>query len=245
MDEIYEMAPKYYTIKKKIIKMINSEEFIDSGMIPSERELMSLFNVSRITARRAVDDLVNEGYLYRIQGKGTFIKSDETDHDLISILSCTEDIIKMGKIPSKKLIYSAVIEADKVRVKRLQLLNGDKVLMLKTVYYANAEPLNYTTVYLPCKIFPDIEKYDFEKESIYKIIENVYHTKISKTRRTLEAVLALDEVAEHLEMNVRQPVILFRAVTMGIVNGKEIPIETFKSYYKSDRFKFYINQLNN
>lgn len=243
MEKTYEMAPKYYTVKKKIIEMINSEEFIDSGMIPSERELMSLFNVSRITARRAVDDLVNEGYLYRIQGKGTFIKSDEADHDLISIMSCTEDIIKMGMTPSKKLIYSEILEADKVRVKRLQLLNGDKVLMLKRVYYANEDPLNYTTVYLPCKIFPGIENYNFEKESIYNIIENVYNTKITKTHRTLEAVLALDEVAEHLKLNVSQPVILFRAVTMGIVNGREIPIETFKSYYKSDRFKFYINQV--
>ena len=64
------------------------------------------------------------------------------------------------------------------------------------------------------------------------LYENVYNTKIINTRRTLEAVLALDEVAEHLQLNVREPVILFRAVTMGIVNGKEIPIETFKSYYR-------------
>ena len=170
MEDMYKMAPKYDTVKKKIINMINSEEFGDSGMIPSERELMTLFNVSRITVRRAVDDLVNEGYLYRIQGKGTFIKSDEADHDLVSIMSCTEDIIKMGMTPSKKLIASEVLEADKVRVKRLQLLNGDKVLMLKRIYYADEEPLNYTTAYLPCKVFPDIEKYNFEKESIYDII---------------------------------------------------------------------------
>ncbi|MBM7871453.1 GntR family transcriptional regulator [Clostridium pascui] len=243
MEDTYSMAPKYYVVKKKIIDMINSEEFSDTGMIPSERELMTMFHVSRITARRAVDDLVNEGYLYRIQGKGTFIKSDEGNYDLVSIMSCTEDIVRMGMTPSKKLICSTVMEADKVRAKKLQLINGDKVLMLKRVYYANEEPLNYTTAYLPCKIFPGIENYDFGKESIYNIVENVYGVKITKAHRTLEAVLVTDEVAECLELNLGDPVILFNAVTMGMVNGKEVPIETFKSYYRSDKFKFYINQV--
>lgn len=243
MEHINSMVPKYYVIKNKLIEMINSEEFIDAGMIPSERELMSMFNVSRITVKRAIDELVNEGYLYRIQGKGTFIKSDEGNHDLVSLMSCTQDILRMGMNPSKKLIYRSVLEADVVRIKRLQLAKGDKVLMLKRVYYADNEPLNYTTTYLPCKIFPGIEDYDFSKESIYDVVENKYGVRITKTQRTLEAVLAIDEAADYLELAQKEPVILFRAVTMGIVNGKEIPIETFKSFYRTDRFKFYIDQV--
>lgn len=243
MEQFNLMMPKYYIIKNKIIDMINSEEFSEDGIIPSERELMSRFNVSRITVKRAIDELVNEGYLYRIQGKGTFIKSDEGNHDLVSLMSCTEDIIRMGMTPSKKLIHHSVLEADVVRIKRLQLIKGDLVLMLKRVYYADNEPLNYTTTYLPCKIFPGIEDYDFGKESIYDVIENKYGVKITKTQRTLEAVLAMDDVADYLELEQKEPVILFRAVTMGVANGKEIPIETFKSYYRTDRFKFYINQV--
>lgn len=237
------MMPKYYIIKNKIINMINSEEFSEDGLIPSERELMTRFNVSRITVKRAIDELVNEGYLYRIQGKGTFIKSDEGNHDLVSLMSCTEDILRMGMTPSKKLIYHSVQEADVVRVKRLQLIKGDMVLVLKRVYYADNEPLNYTTTYLPCKLFPGIENYDFGKESIYDVIENKYGVKITKTQRTLEAVLAMDDVADYLELEQKEPVILFRAITMGVINGKEIPIETFKSFYRTDRFKFHINQV--
>lgn len=243
MEQFNAMMPKYYIVKNKIINMINTEEFIDNGMIPSERELMSMFNVSRITVKRAIDELVNEGYLYRIQGKGTFIKSDEGNHDLVSLMSCTEDIIRMGMTPSKKLIFHSVEEADVARIRRLQLSKGDKVLMLKRVYYADNEPLNHTTTYLPCKLFPGIEDYDFSKESIYDVVENKYGVKITKTQRTLEAVLVIDEAADYLELAPKEPVILFRAITMGIVNGKEIPIETFKSFYRTDRFKFYINQI--
>ncbi|MBO1265090.1 GntR family transcriptional regulator [Proteiniclasticum sp. SCR006] len=242
MDNTYEMAPKYYVVKKKLIELINSEAFAETQMIPSERELMKQFNVSRITAKRAVDDLVNEGYLYRVQGKGTFLREEEAEHDLVSIMSCTEDIIKMGMTPTKALIKEEVIEADKTRQKRLHLANNEMVYMVKRVYYADKIPVNYTTTYLPIKYFPGIEEHDFSKESIYDVLENIYNVKITSAKRTLEAVLALDEVATLLDINQKQPVILFRAITYGIVNGREIPIETFKSYYRSDRFKFYINQ---
>ncbi len=238
------MIPKYYLVKQKIVEMINNEEIGPDGMIPSERELMSSFGISRITAKKAIDDLVNEGYLYRIQGKGTFVKKDTLDQDLISITSCTQDIVKLGMTPSKRLLTAEVIEADKTRAKKLQLSNGEKVLKVKRVYYANNEPINLTTTYLPCKAFPLIETHDFGVDSIYDVLESKYNTRITKATRTIEAVLAVDEVAKELEVKEGDPVLLFRAVTFGMVNGREVPIETFKSFYRSDKFKFYINQIH-
>lgn len=238
-----EMAPKYYIVKKKIIEMIDQEEIGPDGMVPSERELMSMFEISRITAKKAIDDLVNEGYLYRIQGKGTFVKNDKLNQDLISITSCTEDITRMGMTPSKKLISAEVISPDQMRMRKLQLSPGDKVFKVIRVYFADNEPLNLTTAYLPCKLFPGIENYDFGVNSIYSVLEKDYGVHITKATRTIEAVLAMDEVPEILKMSEGQPILLFRAVTYGVVNGKEIPIETFKSYYRSDKLKFYINQV--
>ncbi|EMS72479.1 GntR family transcriptional regulator [Ruminiclostridium cellobioparum] len=238
------MIPKYYLVKQKIVEMINNEEIGPDGMIPSERELMGSFGISRITAKKAIDDLVNEGYLYRIQGKGTFVKKDTLDQDLISITSCTQDIVKLGMTPSKRLLTAEVLEADKARAKKLQLSNGEKVLKVKRVYYANNEPINLTTTYLPCKTFPLIETYDFGVHSIYDVLESKYNTRITKATRTIEAVLAVDEVAKELEIKEGDPILLFRAVTFGMVNGREVPIETFKSFYRSDKFKFYINQIH-
>jgi GntR family transcriptional regulator len=237
------MAPKYFIVKNKVLEMIDREEIGSNGIVPSERELMKMFEVSRITAKKAIDDLVKEGYLYRVQGKGTFVKNDTLNQDLVSITSCTDDIIKMGMTPSKKLLAAETVFADQARMKRLQLCDGDKVFMVKRVYFADNEPLNLTTTYLPCKLFPGIENYDFGIESIYHILESKYHIRITKATRTIEAVLAVDEVSEILETGEEEPILLFRAVTLGIVNGKEVPIETFKSYYRTDKFKFYINQV--
>jgi GntR family transcriptional regulator len=115
---------------------------------------------------------------------------------------------------------------------------------VKRVYYANNEPINLTTTYLPCKTFPLIDTYDFGVYSIYDILESKYNTRITKATRTIEAVLAVDEVAKELKIKEGDPILLFRAVTFGMVNGREVPIETFKSFYRSDKFKFYINQIH-
>ncbi|MEG2511893.1 MAG: GntR family transcriptional regulator [Acetivibrio sp.] len=239
-----ERLPKYYIVKRKLVERIEAEEFSEGEPIVSERELMEEYQVSRITIRKAIDELVNEGYLYRIQGKGTYVKNEEESQDLFSIKSCTEDVKKLGKNPSKKTIVARVIEANNKRAKQLHLSIGDKLFQLGRVTYADEEPLNYTITYLPVKLFPGIEKYNLEKESLYEILNKKYGVKLVKARRTVEAVLAEDEIAEYLDISTNMPVILFGCVTYGLVNGKEIPVEYFKCYYRTDHYKFYIDQVN-
>lgn len=241
MDD--DRIPKYFVLKKDLIRKIEMEEYLSNELIPSERELIDQYKVSRITVRKAVDELVNEGYLYRVQGKGTYVKSDEDSQDLFAITSCTEDVIRLGRKPSKKIMEQGFIFSDIKRARILNLTTEDRLFRMGRVTYADDEPLNYTLTYLPEKIYPGIDQYDFEKESLYRVIAEVYGVKIVKARRTIEAVIPRDEIAEYLDMEEDMPVILFGCTTYGIVNGKEVPIECFKCYYRTDKFKFYINQV--
>ncbi len=241
MEQI--MLPKYYILKQRLIEKIDQEEFKANELIPSERELIQMYDVSRITVRKAIDELVNEGYLYKVQGKGTYVKADAYSQDLISITSCTQDIVKLGMTPSRKVISTNVIPADKKRCHNLELGPNEKVFELERVYYADDEPINHTLTYLPYKICPGIEKYDFSKDSLYKVLEQEYDIKITKAKRSVEAILAKDEIAEYLDVDPGIPILLFGCITYGIVNGKEIPVENFKCCYRSDKFKFYINQV--
>lgn len=243
MHHIYDKAPKYYILKNALIEKINDEELVDDHMIPSERELISTYNVSRITVRRAIDELVNEGYLYKIQGKGTYVKGDKGKQDLFSITSCTNDILNFGMKPSRKVLMVDRIPANSKKQRRLELDKKDDVIAIDRVYYADEEPINHTIAYLPAKYFPGLEHHDFEKNSLYDVLEKEYGVKITRATRTIEAILAKDVTAELLDVEEGVPIILFRAVTYGIVNNRELPIETFKCHYRSDRFKFYINQV--
>lgn len=236
-------VPKYYQLKKEIIRRIEMEEYTPDRPIPSERELMEQYQVSRITVRKAIDELVVEGYLYKVQGKGTYVKTDEKSNDLFSLVSCTQAVRNMGMTPTKQVIVSQVLTTDKKRAKALNLTAADQVFQLGRVLYANEEPLNYTLTYLPMRLFPGLDKHDFGKESLYQVLGEDYHVNITKARRTVEAVLVKDEIAEYLDIEPGMPVILFGCTTYGDVNGLEQPIENFKCYYRTDKYKFYIDQV--
>lgn len=238
-----ERVPKYYQLKKKIVRKIEMEEYKADGMIPSERELMKMYQISRITVRKAIDELVVEGYLYKIQGKGTYVKIDEKRNDLFSLVSCTQAVRSMGMTPTKRVIVSQLLQTDRKRGRALNLSDTDLLFQLGRVLYANEEPLNYTLTYLPVKLFPGLEKHNYGKESLYQVLTDEYRVNITKARRTVEAVLAKDEIAEYLDIEPGMPIILFCCTTFGEVNGQEIPIENFKCYYRTDKYKFYIDQV--
>lgn len=243
MDDMYFKVPKYYILKKEIVKKIDNDELLDDQMIPSERDLIKEFAVSRITVRRAVDELVKEGYLYKIQGKGTYVKGDSKKQDLFSITSCTQDIINLGMKPSRKVLQCKAINSIPKRARQMELDKSDKLIVVDRVYYADQEPINRTVTYLPEKYFPGLETHDFHNESLYEVLENHYGLKITRATRTIEAVIAEDEIANLLDVEEGVPLLLFRGTTYGIIGNKEVPVETFKTSYRTDKYKFYINQV--
>lgn len=237
-------VPKYYLLRQEILKMLEDGVYSEGEPIMSERELIERYQFSRITVRKAIDELVSEGYLYRIQGKGTYVKGDDASHNLYSLNSCTEDVKKMGKIPSKKTVLSEKKKAGSKRAKLLNIKEDDYVFSFGRITFADEEPLNYTITNLPEKIFPQLDQYNLETNSLYDIVRTDYNVSITKARRTVEAVLPDPLVAGYLGIRQDAPVILFNCVTYGTVYGKEMPIETFRCYYRTDHYKFYIDQVN-
>ena len=237
-------SPKYFLLKQMLLSRIESGDYAEEMMIESERDLMEVYQVSRITVRRAIDELVNEGVLYRVQGKGTFVKSAGQTQNLIRLSSCTEDVKRLGRVPSKKSVFSEKKLADEKTARSLHITEGDSVFKFGRITYADDEPLNYTITYLPEKVFPGLDRYDLEKRSLYDILETNYRIKFTKARRIIEAVLPYKEIAGYLGIDENVPVILFHCITYGQIHGKEIPIEMFHCYYRTDQYKFYIDQVN-
>jgi len=237
--------PKWLIIKNDIINHIEEGTYKEDTLVPSERELMELYDVSRITIRRALEELSNAGYLYKVHGKGTFVKGDRHSQNLFSLVSCTEDIKSMGMVPSRLVVKKNIRDASTRKRNKLNLNTNDKVFNLARIYYADDMPVNYTNTYLPHKYFPGIEMNEFSKMSLYKVLENDYNVQITNATRSVEAVSSNEEVSKYLAVPVGTPLILFSTVTFGVVNGREVPVEYFDCYYHTEQFKFYINQTRN
>lgn len=240
---MYKRSPKYYIIKQALIQMINNEQLLPEQLVPSETKLMQQYDVSRITVRKALEELSVEGYLYKVQGKGTFVKGSPLSQTIEKVRSYTEEIVRLGMAPSRKIIAASLAPADSKRSRALGVNLNDLLYVLKRVYYADDAPLCLTTAYLPQQYFPGIDAIDFAAYSLYDILENRYQCKITRSSLDIEAVAANEDICAYLGLQKRTPILLFRSVTYGMINGKEIPIEYFKTYYLTNKIRYTLEQL--
>lgn len=237
------VVPKYYRVKEHLKELIAQWRERDGKPIPSERELIAMFGVSRITVRRAIDDLVQEGYLFKVQGKGTYVETDQENQNLINLTSCTSEIKALGMTPGRKVLHCTIVPCSVKQASDLKINSRDSLFFLDRVYFADDVAVNRTRSYLPYNRFPGIESVDFSHSSLYEVIEQRYRVRISRAHRTIEAVSADSEIADSLSIDRGVPVLLFHCLTYGTSGGVETPIEQFSCYYRSDRFKFFINQI--
>ena len=237
------VLPKYYRVKEDLKELIEEWRGYGGKPIPSERELIARFGVSRITVRRAIAELVHEGYLFKVQGKGTYVEMDQENQNLINLTSCTAGIKALGMTPDRKVLKCAVVPCSVKQASELKINSRDLLLFLDRVYFADDVAINRTRSYLPYGRFPGIEELDFSRNSLYEVIEKEYDVKISRAHRTIEAVSVDSEIADSLSINHGVPVLLFNCLTYGISGGVETPVELFSCWYRSDRFKFFINQI--
>lgn len=238
---------KYVAVREALLEQIEDGKYKVSELVPSERELMDTYGVSRITVRKALDSLVQDGYLNRIQGKGTYVRGG-MGQDLISLTSFTEDMRSRGRIVSRAVNSVEVIEAGVMVADDLGIAPEDKVLRFDRVFLADAQPVNRTISYLPMELFPGIEEFDLGRESLYELVEGTYGIEIVHARRMLDAVLANEEDAKTLRANVGDPLIRFQGFTYANVTDaegrqQERIIETFTCRYRSEPNRFDISQV--
>ena len=160
-----EKISKYEYVKQSIQKKIADHEWKGNQVIPSENKLCEYYQVSRITIRRAMDELVHEGVLYRIKGKGCFVREKETDK-LSHIYSFTEAILLQGKQPSKQQISFSKEPAGTEIAAKMGLTPTDEIYKIKCLYLADQLPYCVNTSILPTYMFPKLEFFDFNKNSL-------------------------------------------------------------------------------
>ena len=231
--------PKYLSIKYKILNMIKSGELREGDQIPTETALSGQCNCSRLTVRKALDELVNENAIYKVQGVGTFVKKQNAlNSNRSRVDSCSGLISSQGKVPSKKIIYTGMAECDEDLAEMFKKNVGDRVFKYERVYYADGVPVIYSTSYYNIEELPGIEKYDLTDKSIISVIKNDYGITLHRANRLMKAVLADKTVAKLLDVAPGLPLLSVMDFKTGISKGKEIPIEYYKFLYVTEKIDY-------
>jgi GntR family transcriptional regulator len=234
------LLPAYYQIKQTIKNWILNKEFNAGEKIPSENELGEKFNVSRLTVRQAISQLVQEGFLTSKRGEGTFVTQNE---DLIGSYSLEftgfmDDLfyqISKSKTKSVKIIR---IPVPKMIKEKLELDNGgEEVIQIKRVRFLNDKPFNFTTNYLPIAIGKRITEKDLFRKPLLQIMEEDLGIQFTEAFQTIEASFADQEVSEQLGIVSGSPILLVERI---MYSKKRKPVEVVQSSYRGDMYKYIV-----
>ncbi|MFC7441470.1 GntR family transcriptional regulator [Laceyella putida] len=230
--------PLYYQLKEIIQEMIDNEELKPGDAIPPERELCEIHNISRMTARKAVIALVNEGVLYREQGKGTFVAEPKPKHLITRLKGFTEEMEGKGVTVETRILNFSIVEATLNLKRNLRMLpHHEHVAEIKRLRIVDGEPLALETVWLDEQKVPGLNKEMLEGQSLYAVLKDNYQYQPLYARQTIEPVLTNEYESKLLGLPNHSLAILFQRTTY---LAQDEVMEYTRCIYRSDRYKYEI-----
>lgn len=234
---------KYEVIKQDIHKQIAEYILKPNQVIMTENEMCRHYGVSRITVRKAIDDLCAEGVLYRIRGKGCFVRN-QTENRRSHIYSFTEEVINEGKSPSKKLISMLKREATIEEESMLEISEKEDVFEIRSLYLADDHPYSVNLSVLPAEMFPKLDFFNFNDRSLYEVLRSFYKTDMYRVKQTLFAVNGTKEISKLLGVKPEHPLLRIQAVSSCVEKNKERPFEYYEAYIRTDIQNYYVEKFN-
>lgn len=192
--------PAYIRVYEAIKRQIADEKYEVGQLIPTEAQLESMFNVSRITIRAAIELLCDEGYLTKTPGRGTEVLDYKTTQKLNLVTSFSETLLQKGHAVAYKSIDIACVDPPKFASAGLKLDPDSKVIKIERVVLADGRPIAVMINYLVPELVPGIESRKSEIKSLYAFLEDQYNIEIDHSIDTITAEAAGPREAELLEV---------------------------------------------
>jgi GntR family transcriptional regulator len=225
----------YASIEETIATEIAQGEYRPGDQLPTEDALLERFQVSRITVRRAIQNLVRRGLLEIRRGLGTFVLSPRIEAELTRLTGFVEDMNAAGRKATARVVSQGVVAASARVAERLQLTKGTKVMQIKRVRLADATPISFDETYLPLLLGKQIVDNDLRVHPIFTLLEEEYGVPLVEADYELEAVVASKAVAEALKITVGSPIFQIERTSMTAGNQ---PVDYEVLSYRGDLVRF-------
>lgn len=227
-------APRYSQIINYYRTLIESGKLTEGEKMPTEEAIGELFGVSRITVRQALDGLAQGGYIYKIQGKGSFVSAKKAGMQLNHLIGFSDEMRGIGMSPSTVLIDQCLTSPNETMAAALGIDMSQKVYLISRVRCADEIPMAVEKVCLPFSRFAGIETQDLNR-SLYLLLKQQYGCEPHKAVQSIQAGLANSADAKLLQIKVGGPVL---RITRTAYDSNDVPFEYTESVYRGDKYVF-------
>lgn len=229
--------PLHYQLKQHLLEKIESGDWKQSDLIPSEQELQESFGLSRTTVRQALSDLVYEGLLIRERGRGTFVAPPKMTHSPEDRKSLTEFMLDQGIKPGWSVIEKGFVEANKEVAEKLKIEHKTRVLRIRRLRLAQEKTIGVHTAFLTESIAGQINEAGLLEGGSLNYISQIPQMMNSHASRSIEAVAASEHDVKLLQLSLGSPVLMIQRV---VTSASGQALEFLQARYRGDRFKYQI-----
>lgn len=202
--------PLYRQLEASLKEAILRGDYQPGEQIPTENELSTRWEVSRVTVRKALDALTRENLLTRVSGKGTFVSSEKFQRSMTGIVSFSELCHSQGRQPGSRTIKSVFEAVDSETRMLLGMTEEEKAVVIERIRYADSVPVSLETVQMPPR-FAFLLQEDLNNQSLYECLREKHGLWFTQSRKMIELVYASFEVAHYLGVDEHYPLILIKS----------------------------------
>jgi GntR family transcriptional regulator len=227
--------PLYLQIAESLASRIRSGELATGDRLPSERQLSSELDVSRMTVRQALQLLREQGLIDNQQGRGNFVTEPRIEQPVDILIGFSDSMLEKGIQPSARLLSLEYKMADRTIASMLQVGLSEPMFLVHRLRLANLIPAVLEYSYFPAHLCRDLSQHDLEQRSIYAILAEEYGIRLANALQTLEPTVAGSYHAKLLNVAAGSPLMRVKRVSY---DEQERVVEYAVDLYRGDCFRF-------
>jgi GntR family transcriptional regulator len=230
--------PLWAQVKSSIIRMIADQGLDKHAQLPTEYELCDQFGVSRTVIREAMNQLVVDRVIYKIQGKGAFVADNVEEQNFVGMaMGFTGELIQQHKHIHRSVLHQGLGFPD-ARVQRLlRIGEKDQVVNISRIIGAEGIPRILVHTSYPASFVPGLEQISLQHRSLHDTLQRRYGIVFRQADRWLKSVLPSDEDARLLGIGANEPVLAIESCAY-IADGT--PVEYYSALYRTDQARLHL-----
>lgn len=230
-------TPIYLQLREVVRTKIEEGEYLPGMAIPSENELAEFYGINRLTVRNAIDALVGEGMLKRVQGKGVYVVGNKIERDLETLGGFTQTMRQKYASPSTKILVKAQRAAGVKYAHIFNISQEDMLYYIKRLDYADDEPVSIEEILVPHDVVPKLEGIDLSVFSLYEVYD-FYNINLKRAWQTLDIIQPDPSDARMLNVDPGRALLMFTCISY---DDKNRVIEYTRSYTRGDKCNYTVH----